>query len=41
MSHATGAYALIDQGELDWKVIVISQADPLAERLNDIEDVER
>ncbi|KAL6774436.1 hypothetical protein ACKKBG_A25005 [Auxenochlorella protothecoides x Auxenochlorella symbiontica] len=36
-----GAYALIDQGELDWKVIVISQADPLAERLNDIEDVER
>ncbi|EPZ36644.1 inorganic diphosphatase [Rozella allomycis CSF55] len=34
-----GAFALIDDNETDWKVIVIDINDPLAEKLNDIEDV--
>lgn len=33
--------ALLDEGETDWKVIVIDIHDPLAPKLNDIEDVER
>ena len=33
--------ALLDEGETDWKVIVIDVNDPLAPKLNDIEDVER
>ena len=33
--------ALLDEGETDWKVIVVDVNDPLAPRLNDIEDVER
>lgn len=36
-----GAYAMIDDGELDWKVIAINTKDPLAEKINDVEDVER
>ena len=36
-----GIMALLDEGETDWKVIVIDVNDPLAPRLNDIEDVER
>ena len=36
-----GVYAMIDDGELDWKVIAISTADPKAASINDIEDVER
>ena len=32
--------ALLDEGETDWKVIVIDVNDPLAPKLNDIEDVE-
>ena len=36
-----GVYAMIDDGELDWKVIAINAADPLAEKINDVEDVER
>ena len=36
-----GVYAMIDDGELDWKIIAISTSDPLAEKLNDVEDVER
>jgi inorganic pyrophosphatase len=35
-----GALALIDDGELDWKVIVIDTRDPLAKELDDIKDVE-
>eukprot|EP00932_Pfiesteria_piscicida_P009691 SRR837773.20461.p3 GENE.SRR837773.20461~~SRR837773.20461.p3 ORF type:complete len:208 (-),score=103.09 SRR837773.20461:195-740(-) len=35
-----GALAMIDDGELDWKVIAIRQADPLAAELHDIADVE-
>jgi len=33
--------ALLDEEETDWKVIVIDVNDPLAPKLNDIEDVER
>jgi inorganic pyrophosphatase len=36
-----GAYAMIDEGELDWKIICICVNDPLADKLHDIEDVER
>ena len=36
-----GAYAMIDDGELDWKVVCICADDPLAPLLHDIEDVER
>ncbi len=31
---------MIDDGELDWKLIAIKSDDPLASQLNDIEDVE-
>lgn len=34
-----GSIALIDDGELDWKVIVINKDDPLSEELFDIHDV--
>lgn len=33
--------ALLDEEETDWKIIVIDINDPLAPRINDIEDVER
>lgn len=33
--------ALLDEEETDWKVIVIDINDPLASKLNDVEDVER
>ena len=36
-----GAYAMIDDGELDWKIVCIKADDPRAHLLNDIEDVER
>ncbi|KAL7674958.1 hypothetical protein ACOME3_001228 [Neoechinorhynchus agilis] len=36
-----GAIALIDEGETDWKVIAIDRNDPLSEKLNRIEDIER
>ena len=36
-----GVYAMIDDGELDWKVIAINAADPKAGTVNDIADVER
>jgi inorganic pyrophosphatase len=36
-----GIMALIDEGETDWKVLVIDVSDPLASQLNDIDDVER
>jgi inorganic pyrophosphatase len=32
---------MIDDGELDWKVIAIKSDDPLASELNDIGDVEK
>ena len=36
-----GVLAMIDDGELDWKVIAINVEDPKASSVNDIEDVER
>ncbi len=35
-----GTLALIDEGETDWKLIGIDVKDAMAEKLNDIEDVE-
>lgn len=35
-----GVLALIDDGETDWKLVVIRISDPLAAFLNDIDDVE-
>ena len=35
-----GTIALIDEGETDWKLLAIDTRDPMAERINDIEDVE-
>src|SRR3989338_643948 len=35
-----GVLALIDEGETDWKVLFVDLNDPLAAKLNDIEDVE-
>merc|ERR1711920_438138 len=35
-----GVLAMIDDGELDWKIISIRTADPLAQSLHDIADVE-
>ncbi|KAG5354407.1 Inorganic pyrophosphatase [Yarrowia sp. C11] len=36
-----GVMALLDEGETDWKIIAIDVKDPLASKVNDIEDVER
>ena len=36
-----GIMALLDEEETDWKVIAIDINDPLAPKLNDVEDVER
>ncbi|KAJ3297570.1 Inorganic pyrophosphatase [Borealophlyctis nickersoniae] len=36
-----GTMALLDEGETDWKIIAIDVNDPLAPKLNDIEDVEK
>ncbi|KAJ0015646.1 hypothetical protein NQD34_013936, partial [Periophthalmus magnuspinnatus] len=36
-----GTLALVDEGEMDWKVIVINTEDPQAHEFNDIEDVRR
>lgn len=35
-----GVLAMIDDGELDWKIIAIAASDPLANELHDIADVE-
>ena len=40
-SKPVGVYAMIDDGELDWKVIAISANDPKAADVNDVEDVEK
>jgi len=34
-----GVLAMIDDGELDWKVVAVAMDDPLAEEYNDIDDV--
>ncbi|TGZ55637.1 hypothetical protein CRM22_010330 [Opisthorchis felineus] len=36
-----GILAMIDEGETDWKVIAIHTDDPLADKLNDIDDVDK
>lgn len=36
-----GVYAMIDDGELDWKVICIAVDDPKASLVNDVADVEK
>lgn len=36
-----GVMALLDEGETDWKIIAIDVNDPLASKLDDIEDVEK
>ena len=36
-----GCFVRIDEGEADYKLIVIDVNDPLAEQLNDLEDVKR
>jgi inorganic pyrophosphatase len=36
-----GALALIDEGEIDWKIIAIATADPAAPRLKDIAHVDK
>lgn len=36
-----GVLAMIDEGELDWKVVAISIDDPKAELVNDVADVEK
>ncbi|XP_011502322.1 PREDICTED: inorganic pyrophosphatase [Ceratosolen solmsi marchali] len=36
-----GAVALIDEGETDWKIIVIDVNDPLANQINDVTDIDK
>jgi len=36
-----GIMALIDEGETDWKVLAINVNDPLAEKLNNVNDIEK
>lgn len=36
-----GVWAMIDEGQTDWKVLVINVKDPLADKLNDMDDVNR
>ncbi|KAG1462295.1 hypothetical protein G6F46_004329 [Rhizopus delemar] len=36
-----GIMAMIDEGETDWKVVVIDTKDPMAVKLNDIDDVKK
>ncbi|KAM9329047.1 inorganic pyrophosphatase 2, mitochondrial [Gastrophryne carolinensis] len=36
-----GVLALIDEGEMDWKIIAINKDDPEADKFNDIEDVRK
>jgi len=36
-----GTYAMIDEGETDWKIVVIDVKDPLAAQLNDASDIEK
>ncbi|XP_020272603.1 soluble inorganic pyrophosphatase 6, chloroplastic, partial [Asparagus officinalis] len=36
-----GALAMIDEGELDWKIVAISLDDPRASLVNDVNDVEK
>jgi inorganic pyrophosphatase len=35
-----GVLAMIDDGELDWKILAINKDDPMASKLNDVDDIE-
>lgn len=37
---AVGVLAMIDEGEVDWKVIAVSADDPKAAMINDVADLE-
>ncbi|RVW56216.1 Soluble inorganic pyrophosphatase 6, chloroplastic [Vitis vinifera] len=39
--QATSSFTMIDEGELDWKIVAISLNDPRASLLNDVDDVEK
>merc|ERR1711907_561704 len=36
-----GVLAMIDDGELDWKIVAINTADPMASKLSDVKDIEK
>jgi len=36
-----GCFALIDEGETDWKLLAIDVTDPMAQKLNDVNDIEK
>ncbi|CAH1450506.1 unnamed protein product [Lactuca virosa] len=36
-----GCLAMIDEGELDWKIVAISLDDPRAPLVNDVDDVDK
>ena len=36
-----GAIGLLDEGETDWKIIVVDTSDPLSEKLHDASDLDR
>ncbi|XP_012269002.1 inorganic pyrophosphatase isoform X2 [Athalia rosae] len=36
-----GTVALIDEGETDWKILTIDVNDPLADQINDVNDIEQ
>lgn len=36
-----GAFALLDEGQTDWKIVAVDVGDPLANELSEISDVER
>jgi len=36
-----GTIALIDEGETDWKIFAIDAKDPLADKINDIDDIDK
>ncbi|ORX48297.1 inorganic pyrophosphatase [Hesseltinella vesiculosa] len=35
-----GVFGLLDDGETDWKLLTIDVRDPLADKMNDVEDIE-
>jgi len=36
-----GCFALIDEGETDWKLLAIDVTDPMAQKLHDVNDIEK
>lgn len=40
-AKALGAFAVLEDEQTDWKIIVIDVNNPLSEKLNDISDVEK